>query len=40
MIYNLKYRLVKLREEKIENGHTSDLIPFWGLTEKEDMLKI
>ena len=29
-----------VKEEKIENGHTSDLIPFWGLTEKEDMLKI
>ena len=29
-----------VKEEKIENGHTSDLIPFWGLTEKEGMLKI
>ena len=29
-----------VKEEKAENGHTSDLIPFWGLTEKEDMLKI
>ena len=27
-------------KEKSENGHTSDLIPFWGLTEREDMLKI
>ena len=23
-----------VKEEKIKNGHTSDLIPFWGLTEK------
>ena len=29
-----------VKEEKIKNGHTSDLIPFWGLTEKEGMLKI
>ena len=29
-----------VKEEKIENGNTSDLIPFWGLTEKEGMLKI
>ena len=29
-----------VKAEKLENGHTSDLIPFWGLTPKEDMLKI
>jgi len=29
-----------VKKEKDQNGHTSDLIPFWGLTEKEDMLKI
>lgn len=26
--------------EKSENSRTSDLIPFWGLTEKDDMVKI
>ncbi|MDO4562934.1 MAG: helicase-related protein [Clostridia bacterium] len=29
-----------VKEEKLKNGHISDLIPFWGLTEKEGMLKI
>lgn len=29
-----------VKAEKLENGHTSDLIPFWGLTPKKDMLKI
>ena len=27
-------------KEKTADGHTSDLIPFWGLTEKEGMVKI
>lgn len=27
-------------KEKSADGHTSDLIPFWGLTEKEGMVKI
>lgn len=26
--------------EKSKTGHTSDLIPYWGLTENDDMLKI
>ena len=29
-----------VKAEKLENGHTSDLIPFWGLTPKDDMVKI
>ena len=27
-------------KEKTADGHTSDLIPFWGLTEREGMVKI
>ncbi len=29
-----------VKKEKAKNAHTSDLIPFWGLTEREDMVKI
>ena len=29
-----------VKREKAKNAHTSDLIPFWGLTEREDMVKI
>lgn len=29
-----------VKKEKASNAHTSDLIPFWGLTEREDMVKI
>lgn len=29
-----------VNKEKAANAHTSDLIPFWGLTEREDMVKI
>ena len=29
-----------VKYEKSANGHTSDLIPYWGLTETDDMLKI
>ena len=29
-----------VKKEKAANAHTSDLIPFWGLTEREDMVKI
>ena len=28
------------KQEKAKSGKTSDLIPYWGLTESEDMLKI
>ena len=28
------------KQEKAKSGRTSDLIPYWGLTESEDMLKI